>query len=411
MTRNAGIAAVAGLLFALVLVGLGLTMILRDPAVRSQLTGAFGGADSDVATGVGPSVDPPPNREAPTTVPEPVEEATVVGAAEEVAPEPVDAAAEVDVQAPETPVDMPTAPDFDVVRIDGAGAAVVAGRAAPEEDVTLRLDGQEVATVRADRDGNFVSFFDVQPSEAPRVLSLEAEDAGGAVRAAPGSIIVAPRRREAPEVETAAIDDRSTPDVTVEEADPPELAGESGEGVEAAPAPPRLLRTGPDGLRVIADDDTPPQVRTGLDIDAISYDAQGEVQLAGRAGQGADLRIYLDNEPVREVQADLSGAWASQLPDVPPGVYTLRIDSIGSDGGVERRVETPFQRTAPDLAAALTAGAEAVTVQPGFTLWAISEGHFGEGVQYVQIFEANREIIRDPDLIYPGQVFALPDPG
>jgi len=48
-------------------------------------------------------------------------------------------------------------------------------------------------------------------------------------------------------------------------------------------------------------------------------------------------------------------------------------------------------------------------VQPGSTLWAISREHYGEGVLYVRVFEANRERIRDPDLIYPGQVFALPD--
>ena len=49
-----------------------------------------------------------------------------------------------------------------------------------------------------------------------------------------------------------------------------------------------------------------------------------------------------------------------------------------------------------------------VTVQPGHTLWAIAREEFGEGVLYVQLFEANRDRIRDPDLIYPGQVFTIP---
>jgi nucleoid-associated protein YgaU len=50
-----------------------------------------------------------------------------------------------------------------------------------------------------------------------------------------------------------------------------------------------------------------------------------------------------------------------------------------------------------------------VTVQPGLTLWAIAEANFGDGVLYVQVFEANKDKIRDPDLIYPGQVFTMPD--
>jgi nucleoid-associated protein YgaU len=49
-----------------------------------------------------------------------------------------------------------------------------------------------------------------------------------------------------------------------------------------------------------------------------------------------------------------------------------------------------------------------VTVQPGYTLWGIAEAQFGSGYLYVQVFEANKDQIRNPDLIYPGQVFTLP---
>ena len=52
---------------------------------------------------------------------------------------------------------------------------------------------------------------------------------------------------------------------------------------------------------------------------------------------------------------------------------------------------------------------QAITVQPGNTLWAISRDKYGEGVLYVRIFQANRDRIRDPDLIYPGQVFTVPN--
>ncbi|WP_259772537.1 LysM peptidoglycan-binding domain-containing protein [Aliiroseovarius crassostreae] len=49
-----------------------------------------------------------------------------------------------------------------------------------------------------------------------------------------------------------------------------------------------------------------------------------------------------------------------------------------------------------------------VTVQPGATLWAIARDNLGEGILYVQVFDANRGKIRNPDLIYPGQVFQVP---
>lgn len=49
-----------------------------------------------------------------------------------------------------------------------------------------------------------------------------------------------------------------------------------------------------------------------------------------------------------------------------------------------------------------------ITVQPGFTLWQIARERFGDGVLYVKVYDANRDQIRDPDLIYPGQVFTIP---
>ena len=51
-----------------------------------------------------------------------------------------------------------------------------------------------------------------------------------------------------------------------------------------------------------------------------------------------------------------------------------------------------------------------VVVQPGNSLWRISRRLYGRGVLYTVIYEANKEQIADPDLIYPGQVFKTPAP-
>ncbi len=44
----------------------------------------------------------------------------------------------------------------------------------------------------------------------------------------------------------------------------------------------------------------------------------------------------------------------------------------------------------------------------GDNLWNIARAHYGEGLRYTLIFNANKDQIRDPNLIYPGQVFSLP---
>ena len=44
----------------------------------------------------------------------------------------------------------------------------------------------------------------------------------------------------------------------------------------------------------------------------------------------------------------------------------------------------------------------------GDNLWNIARAHYGEGWHYTVIFGANKDQIRDPHRIYPGQVFSLP---
>ncbi len=49
------------------------------------------------------------------------------------------------------------------------------------------------------------------------------------------------------------------------------------------------------------------------------------------------------------------------------------------------------------------------TIKKGDTLWAIAEDFYQDGSKYPQIVEANLEVIKDPDLIYPGQAIRIPE--
>ena len=60
---------------------------------------------------------------------------------------------------------------------------------------------------------------------------------------------------------------------------------------------------------------------------------------------------------------------------------------------------------APDAEGPAT---EYYVVQKGDSLWKIASKHYGSGAKYTEIFEANREVIKDPDLIYPGQKIRIP---
>ena len=49
------------------------------------------------------------------------------------------------------------------------------------------------------------------------------------------------------------------------------------------------------------------------------------------------------------------------------------------------------------------------TVRKGDTLSAIAKEHYGDANQWRKIYEANRDLIDNPDLIHPGQTFKIPD--
>ncbi|MCU9838019.1 LysM peptidoglycan-binding domain-containing protein [Ruegeria sp. WL0004] len=193
----------------------------------------------------------------------------------------------------------------------------------------------------------------------------------------------------------------------------------AGQAVAAQTAPVAVLRSDASGVELVQ----APEVKSSLEpvrvaLDTIGYSETGSVRLTGRANGGSVVRVYFNNRAVSDVSTDDKGKWRGEIDGVEPGVYTLRLDELGQGGTVLSRLETPFKREAPEILrpadpqsgeAPARPLVHAVTVQKGDTLWAISRERYGEGLLYVKVFDANRSSIRNPDLIYPGQIFTLPD--
>ena len=307
------------------------------------------------------------------------------------------------------------APGLDLVRVEPDGQTTVAGRAAPGATVTIEIDGAEAGEAVAGADGSFAHFLTLPPSDAPRMLRLKAESGYSEE-----SVVIAPIVAPEPEPAAPAADvataeqgaDEPEPSAPgAEEAAPEAVAGAAEPQEPAAePQAPAVIVASDEGVKVLqppASAGAAPEVAEAVALDAITYSEEGEVQLAGRAQGEGYVRIYVDNKPVTTSRIEADGNWRADLPEVDTGIYTLRVDEIGADGKVTSRVETPFKREAEHVLAA-AGRVTAITVQPGNTLWAIARESYGEGVLYVRLYEANRDRIRNPDLIYPGQVFDIP---
>lgn len=339
----------------------------------------------------------------------------------------------------------PMAPAIDTFFRNPDETTIVAGRATPGQVVAIMLGGDELGRVETGADGTFGTVVFIAAADQPRRLRLIGDPDGAALVSAE-SVIVPPSAplavAEAPAVQTSPTIDAApvtaeapvtvdaangsvTVTASVDDATPPEVDSTSPATLSlsagAAPetvAPPTLIADS-DGVRVIQRTDaeaTKPALLDNIALDTITYDTDGEVILSGRAAKEGFVQVYLDNQPITTSRISDTGDWSIDLPDVDTGVYTLRVDEVDDEGNVQSRIETPFKREERETVAAIMAEETSAagfdvavrTVQPGATLWAIAEEQFGEGILYVSVFEANRDQIRDPDLIYPGQVFRIP---
>ncbi|UWR98615.1 LysM peptidoglycan-binding domain-containing protein [Phaeobacter inhibens] len=342
-------------------------------------------------------------------------------------------------------------------QVTGQPAADVASAAAPEgdrpavdtADTDTKLSGAQAAS-DSDTAVAVAPLAEAaqEAADAPDLPTAQASEAGSAseepavaATAADGSdvtqgeTVTASNDTQVLETQVAAATDESGDEA--QDAAPAQVSEAGAAQSDETPAAATAPETAPEQRAVLRSDASgvtlvQPPTPTLADapetvaLDTISYDAEGAVVLSGRVRSDAVVRAYLDNAAVADLPVDEEGRWSGVLPDVAPGIYALRLDALDGEGKVLSRLETPFKREAPEVLQpsleatatdatspdAAPTGAKPlvrlVTVQEGDTLWAISRERYGDGLLYVRVFDANREAIRDPDLIYPGQVFSVP---
>ena len=271
----------------------------------------------------------------------------------------------------------PVPPSFDVVKVGPTGTAVIAGRAEPGAKVIVRDGDKAIGEVTADRRGEWVLIPEQPIASGNRLLSAEASSPQG----------------------STTVKSEETVALSISPVAPAKAAGETALAVV-------LPREGGHAARILQlPEGASPGKPNALSTDTAEYDAEGRVVLSGHAAPGATIQVYLGNEPLATVTADAAGAWsAASSHAVPPGQLELRLDQLTSNGRIAQRVALPFTQAA----AVEPAPGESYVVQRGNNLWRIAQRAYGAGTRYLIIYSANPDQIRNPDKIYPGQIFKIP---
>jgi nucleoid-associated protein YgaU len=287
-----------------------------------------------------------------------------------------------------------TQPSFDVVRIEPNGDAVLAGRAPPGAAIMVLRNGTPYAEGRADGSGAFALVLPQLPVGASEILLQSTGADGSPVRSGRTvTAVIAQDRATRPLVALASPNEPT--DVLSAGGEPAAGSRESG---------------------------TKEVAKTGVRIASIDVQAGGRMFVSGQAAPDAKVRLFLNDSPVAEGQASHDGRVTFDVRrGAQPGDYRVRLDELDPHSGSTKsqaEADLAVPAAAADTrsshvdhtGAVIVPQIRTTVVSQGDNLWSISRKAYGRGLSYTLIFGANRQAIRDPNRIYPKQVFVIPGP-
>ena len=369
--------------------------------------------------------------------------------------------------APQSPAASPAppaatnsgAPTFDIVRVEPSGDSVIAARATAGAKVTLLDQGKVIAEAQADGSGQ-VAFVPpaLTPGEHSLMLSVGKPDQPGGLSSQSVAVSVPQQAKAGPMVALLQPDQPTrvltspspagapgaaaapVPPVSVGAIDVEEMGSVYATGHAAPGSQCRIYLNGSFVANVTAGKDGAWSLKIQHGMKPGHYSVRVD-QLASAAG---------DVQARAEVPFDYPAGAASSVSLLRPrkGTAAPSVASLSQGGAVPQAASGSGKAVeassgsamaitdraakvhpAPDqitVAAATLGDAPATTLAPeagvptvvaqllttkvvhGDSLWRISRKILGHGRRYTQIYAANTTQIRNPRLIYPGQIFVMP---
>ena len=294
--------------------------------------------------------------------------------------------------------------DIDIMRVDSQGEALVAGQTEPNSMVEVLADGQVIGSTVSDDGGEFVVMGSLGETSNFKTLTVR-------------SGMVPPLDKKTEKVSVLSPTQTSNSDEKKESDDDfdwtlsddifvilPFLSKQKSDTAKDLNSVPVIVQSSSSDIKMIQNSE---QILVSeITIDSISYSDLGEAILVGRGSPNNQVLVYLNNTLTSSSDVGALGGWSTELTGIEPGIYKLRIDEVDALGEVKSRIATPFKKESKDFLMNMVSGS--ITVQTGNSLWRIARRIFGQGIRYIEIYKKNNDLIEDPNLIYPGQVFSIP---
>lgn len=320
-------------------------------------------------------------------------------------------------QADAAPAEQPNkTPVFDLLRVEPDGSVVIAGKALPNADVEVVAGANVVGKAKAGANGDFAVVLDEPLKAGDHQLVLRSTGADNNVATSAQTAIVSVPETKSGQV-LALVEEPGQASRLITK---PETAAKLQENTEAASEAPAK-----DGKP-----ESKPAQDLPIAIEAVEIEGQS-VFVAGKAKGGNRVIVHANDTLLGASPISPDGRFLVQSKQpLSVGDYIIRADLLDNANRVLATARVPFRReagenisaiasdtdgqaTAPsgvhgEAAAPLQKVEGSVIIRRGDNLWTISKRTYGKGTRYTTIYLANRDQIRNPDLIWPGQVFNMP---
>lgn len=289
---------------------------------------------------------------------------------------------------------------IDLAQVRPDGNAVFAGKAPPNAKVTVFEGDVVLGTTVADENGEWVVVPEVALGIGEHLVSVGAVSDDGAETVA--DIIMAIKVGEtADDSPLVALLPQSETDIPklLQSPDDRPVAEES-----VVAERPHLAVEGVQTVR--ASEASSAAVVPALAPRSLAWGAGGELVVSGVSRGGSSVAVEAAGKPFGTAAVGADGAWQiSGRVDMTRPTRMMRFLLGDAGGQTVAAYELPV--AARDLSEGLD-GSRLVIVQRGDALWRIAFRSYGEGVKYIDIVRRNAAAINDPDLIFPNQIFAIP---
>jgi len=280
---------------------------------------------------------------------------------------------------------------LEVVRVRPDGSLVIAGKALPNSKIDILSGSKIIAKTSSDKIGEFVAAPEEQLKVGEYILSFRQTTQDGNVIIADKSVAinVTGNKKDTPIV--AIIDDKGQLGTKLVQA--PGLSNKNDENKAVSNSKDVL-----NGTKVKKD--------PHITILALTYDSEiGQLVMSGSAHGGVQVDAGFSGQDTSSSKI-LNDQWSVVIPGkLIAGKQKIFAFLLGKEGKVQSKSSLIISGKTIERAD----GKTLVIIQKGDALWNIAYQRLGLGTRYLDIVELNKDKISNPDLIYPKQLFIIPN--